>query len=70
MLKTIALGSVHFTVAFGVVFALTAGRVIGGLVALIATVVSNVAHHHHEHAWARFSGRSRDPRLAACATGA
>ena len=59
MIKTVSFGIVHFTVAFGVVFALTGSFVIGGLVALIEPLVNTVAYHYHEKAWDRFRGRSR-----------
>ncbi len=61
MIKTISFGIVHFTVAFGVVFALTGSFVIGGLVALIEPLVNTVAYHYHEKAWTWFRRRSRRP---------
>lgn len=57
MIKTISFGIVHFTVAFGVVFALTGSFVIGGLVALIEPIVNTVAYHYHEKAWDGFRRR-------------
>lgn len=65
MLKTISFGTVHF----GVVFARTGSRVIGGLVALLEPLVNSVVEHCHERAWASFPGRSRGPQRAVCAPG-
>ena len=59
MIKTVTFGFVHFTVAFGVVFALTGSLVIGGLAALIEPLVNTVAYHYHEKAWEWFRGRAR-----------
>ncbi len=61
MLKTISFAITHFTVAFGVAYAITGSVVIGGTLALIEPMVNTVAYHFHERLWERL-GR-RQPRL-------
>lgn len=67
MTKTISFGIVHFTVAIGVVYALTGSLVIGGLIALIEPLVNTAAYHYHEKAWAWFRARPCGPQRTACA---
>lgn len=66
MIKTASFAVVHFSVAFGVAFALTGSMVIGGLVALVEPLVNTVAYHFHEKIWehirARRAARSATPR--------
>jgi uncharacterized membrane protein len=65
MIKTITFAIMHFTVAFGVAYALTGDVVVGGTVALIEPMVNTVAFHFHEKAWNRF----QRPAAAATAQG-
>ncbi|MEE4659155.1 MAG: DUF2061 domain-containing protein [Halieaceae bacterium] len=73
MIKTASFAIVHFSVAFGVAFALTGSVVIGGLVALVEPMINTVAYHFHEKAWERIRARrpasgaaaSRGPMIAA-----
>jgi uncharacterized membrane protein len=72
MIKTASFAVVHFSVAFGVAFALTGSVVIGGLVALVEPMVNTVAYHFHEKVWERIRARraasetaSRGPMMAA-----
>jgi uncharacterized membrane protein len=57
MIKTASFAVVHFSVAFGVAFALTGSVVIGGLVALVEPMVNTVAYHFHEKVWDRIRAR-------------
>ncbi|MCF7983541.1 MAG: DUF2061 domain-containing protein [Thiohalocapsa sp.] len=53
MSKTITFAVMHFTVAFGVAYALTGDLVIGGAVALVEPAVNTVAYFFHEKVWER-----------------
>jgi len=67
MIKTMSFAVMHFTVAFGVAYALTGDVIIGGAVALIEPAVNTVAYHFHEKVWARFGKRTeRAPQTALC----
>jgi uncharacterized membrane protein len=57
MIKTASFAIVHFSVAFGVAYALTGSVVIGGLVALVEPMVNTVAYHFHEKVWERIRAR-------------
>ncbi|KAA6184314.1 DUF2061 domain-containing protein [Thiohalocapsa marina] len=57
MTKTISFAIMHFTVAFGVTYALTGDLVIGGLVAMVEPAVNTVAYHFHEQIWERLRRR-------------
>lgn len=58
MTKTLTFAATHFTVAFGVAYALTGDVVVGGAVALVEPAVNTVAYHFHEKVWARLRGRT------------
>jgi uncharacterized membrane protein len=60
MTKTMSFAVMHFTVAFGVAYALTGDVVVGGAVALIEPAVNTVGYYFHEKIWARI-GRASDP---------
>ena len=51
MTKTFSFAAVHFTVAFGVGFALTGSWVVGGALALVEPACNTVAYHFHEKVW-------------------
>lgn len=57
MAKTLTFAATHFTVAFGVAYALTGDVVIGGAVALVEPAVNTVAYHFHEKFWTRLRTR-------------
>lgn len=59
MVKTATFAATHFTVAFGVAYALTGDIGISGALALVEPACNTVAYHFHEKAWLRF-GRSRE----------
>jgi uncharacterized membrane protein len=68
MTKTVTFAITHFTVAFGVAYALTGDVVIGGAVALVEPAVNTVAYHFHEKIWARRQRGTRhgaEPMMAA-----
>lgn len=58
LMKTISYGSLHFTVGFGVVYALTGEVSIAAGVALIEPAVNTVVFYFHERAWARVPARA------------
>lgn len=62
MTKTITFAIMHFSIAFGVVYALTGDVMIGSAVALVEPAVNTVGYYFHEKAWGLF-GR-RPPRAA------
>ena len=53
MTKTISFAVMHFSVAFGVTYALTGDVVVGGLVALVEPAVNTVGYYFHERIWER-----------------
>ncbi|HEY9198012.1 MAG TPA: DUF2061 domain-containing protein [Gammaproteobacteria bacterium] len=59
MAKTLSFAATHFTVAFGVAYALTGDVVIGGTLALVEPAVNTVAYHFHEKIWVRIRGHAR-----------
>ena len=58
MTKTFTFAVMHFTVAFGVAYALTGDIVVGGAVALVEPAVNTVAYHLHEKVWRRIGRRA------------
>lgn len=59
MTKTVSFAIMHFSIAFGVAYALTGDLVIGGAVALIEPAVNTVGYHFHEKVWARLRAAKR-----------
>lgn len=57
MTKTITSAIMHFTVAFGVTWALTGDVVIGGLVAVVEPAVNTLGYHFHEKVWQKLRQR-------------
>ena len=57
MLKTITFARMHFTIAFGVVYAMTGSVLLGGAVALIEPSLNTVAFYFHERVWRRLERR-------------
>ena len=58
MAKTLSFAATHFTVAFGVAYALTGDVVVGGVLALVEPAVNTVAYHFHEKIWLRIRARA------------
>lgn len=57
LLKTVTFAVLHFSVGFGVTFALTGSVAISTGVALIEPAVNTVVFFFHERAWQRFTSR-------------
>ena len=57
MTKTMSFAAMHFSVAFGVTYALTGDVVVGGLVALVEPAVNTVGYYFHERIWERIRVR-------------
>ncbi|KAA2285038.1 DUF2061 domain-containing protein [Arenimonas fontis] len=57
MAKTASFAAVHFTVAFGVGYALTGSAVVGGALALVEPACNTLAYHLHEKVWKRIEAR-------------
>jgi uncharacterized membrane protein len=57
LFKTVTFAVLHFTVAFGVAYALTGSVVVGGAIALVEPLANTVAFYFHERAWARIAAR-------------
>ncbi len=54
-LKTATFATVHFNVAFTVVYLLTGDAFIGGIMAMLEPSVNTVAYYFHEKVWLRKS---------------
>jgi len=66
LLKTLSFAVLHFSVGFGVTFALTGSVTIATGVALIEPAVNTFVFFFHERAWQRFSnGRALSEDAAA-----
>lgn len=57
MLKTITFTTMHITIAFSVVYAMTGSVVVGGAVALVEPLVNSVGYFLHERVWDRLRNR-------------
>lgn len=64
MAKTLSFAAVHFTVAFGVGYALTGSVVVGGALALVEPACNTVAYHFHEKVWKRIEARRAKPAFS------
>ena len=53
--KTTSFAVLHFSVAFGVTYALTGNWQVAGAVALVEPLVNTVAFFFHEMAWTRMA---------------
>ena len=60
MQKTISFAVMHFTIAFGVAYALTGDVIIGGTVARVEPAVNTVGYYFHEKIWSKFK-RQENP---------
>ncbi len=58
MAKTLTFAACHFTVAFGVAYALTGDVGISSALALIEPACNTVAYYFHEKAWIRFGNKA------------
>lgn len=57
MTKTLTFAVMHFSIAFGVVYAITGSVLLGGAVALIEPTLNTVAFYFHEKVWQRVERR-------------
>jgi len=57
MTKTLTFAAMHFTIAFGVVYAITGSVLLGGAVARLEPTLNAVAFHFHERVWQRVERR-------------
>ncbi len=57
MTKTFTFAILHFSIAFGVVYAMTGSLLLGGAVALVEPALNTVAFHFHEKVWKRIEQR-------------
>ncbi len=64
LVKTASFAVLHFSVGFGVTYALTGSVAIATGVALIEPTLNTIVFFFHERAWQRF-GRRRAPDVAA-----
>ncbi len=65
MLKTITFAITHFTIAFGITYALTGDLVLGGLVAVVEPAANTVAYFFHEKIWQRLQHKNETRQRAA-----
>lgn len=65
MFKTMTFTVMHFTIAFGVAWALTGDVMIGGLVAMVEPAINSVGYIFHEKAWASFTPAASDKAIQA-----
>lgn len=63
LVKTMTYASLHFSVGFGVTYALTGEVTIAAGVALIEPAVNTVVFFFHEKAWARYPAEGFDKAL-------
>lgn len=58
MAKTATFAACHFTVAFGVGYALTGDVAVSSALALVEPACNTVAYYFHEKAWLHFGGKN------------
>jgi uncharacterized membrane protein len=58
MLKTFTFAILHFSIAFGIAFALTGDLLTGGLIALLEPACNTVAYYFHEKFWNRLENKA------------
>lgn len=66
LMKTASFAALHFTVAFGVAYALTGSVAIATGIGLIEPIVNTVAFFFHEQAWKRIDPGARSAVRHAC----
>ncbi|WP_299270086.1 DUF2061 domain-containing protein [uncultured Psychrosphaera sp.] len=66
MAKTTTFAITHFSVAFGVTYALTGDIVMGGLIAIVEPAVNTVAYYFHEKIWNKVGGKNNIPLPQHC----
>ncbi|MGL6071545.1 DUF2061 domain-containing protein [Craterilacuibacter sp.] len=68
MTKTLTFAACHFSVAFGVAYALTGSLAISGAMALAEPLANTVTYHFHDRAWDRIVARTPLRHLALAKT--
>lgn len=68
MTKTLTFAVCHFSVAFGVTYALTGSLAISGAMALAEPLANTVTYHFHDRAWDRIVARTSLRHLALAKT--
>mgnify|MGYP003633777813 CR=1 FL=1 len=63
MLKTITFAIMHFSIAFGITYAITGDLVLGGMVAIIEPAANTVAYFFHEKLWQRLQHKRQSNQL-------
>jgi len=58
MNKTITFAAMHFSIAFGVTYAITGNLMLGGMVAIVEPAINTVAFYFHEKVWNKLSAAS------------
>ena len=66
LMKTASFAALHFTVAFGVAYALTGSVAIATGIGLVEPIVNTVAFFFHEQAWKRIDPDARSAVRHAC----
>lgn len=66
MAKTTTFAITHFSVAFGVTYALTGDIVMGGLIAIVEPAVNTVAYYFHERIWNKVGDKNNIPLPQRC----
>jgi len=66
MAKTTTFAITHFSVAFGVTYALTGDIVMGGLIAIVEPAVNTVAYYFHEKIWNKVGSKNNIPMPQHC----
>jgi uncharacterized membrane protein len=56
ILKTLSFAMLHFSVAFGVAYALTGSVVTAAGIGLVEPIANTIAFYFHERAWRRVDG--------------
>ena len=57
MAKTLSFAALHFSVAFGVGWALTGSVAVGGALAVVEPACNTIAYYFHEKVWKRIEAR-------------
>ena len=64
--KTASFATVHFSVAFSVVYLLTGDAFVGGIMALLEPSLNSVAYYFHEKVWLRRSEKHASAMPSFC----
>ncbi len=62
MIKTLTFATMHFSIAFGVVYLMTGSIALGGLIAFIEPLCNTVGYFFHEKLWESVRNRGAEAR--------